>query len=83
MTCDCPKRGVIGRRKGIFRHSFGKSKRSCRYFVIKNHFFCFGYTTYFICCFLFHFQQNIEFYCSFDSFFSKIDKYNFYSGFYV
>jgi hypothetical protein len=52
VTWDYPKGGVLRRRKGdYYTHNFGKSKGNYRYFVVEKHRLCFGYTTYFICCF--------------------------------
>jgi hypothetical protein len=48
VTWDCPKMGDLGKKDFIFRHSFGKSKNSYRYFVVENHKFCFWYTIDFI-----------------------------------
>ncbi len=40
MTLDYPKGGVLKRRKPIIKHTiFGKSKGSCRYFVVETKFF--------------------------------------------
>jgi len=61
VNWDCPKRRILGRRKGIFRHSFGKSRKNCKYFVVKNHKFCFGYITKFICSFYFIFNKTWNF----------------------
>ncbi len=62
MTCDCLKGKVLGKRKGnSWTHNFRKSKRSCKYFGIKNHRFCFKYTIDFICCFDFIFNKTWNF----------------------
>jgi hypothetical protein len=76
VTWGCPKGRVLGRRKGILRHSFGKNKNSSRYFVVEKSQILFWIYHRFYFVILISFSQNMEFCCNSNGvFFSKIEKH--------
>jgi hypothetical protein len=57
VTWDCPEGEVLGKKISLLDTQFWKSKDSHRYFVVKNHKFCFWYTIH-VYLFLFHFNRT-------------------------
>jgi hypothetical protein len=59
-----PKKEDMGKHEGLLDTQCGGSKNSCRYFVVKNHRFCFWINHIFYFVILISFPHNMEFCCN-------------------